>query len=71
MQQGTGGGDTTRLVYSLFVQPQAWLPVGLIQNRISREVVTNLQAVRDYAQALYRDGGAQREAELQRQTSGA
>jgi hypothetical protein len=40
-------------VYSLYVQPQAWLPVGLIQKRIRREVVTNLQAVRAYSETLH------------------
>ena len=41
------------LSYALFVQPQAWLPVRLIQDRIEREVVKNLGALRDHAQEVY------------------
>ncbi|KAF8068422.1 hypothetical protein HT031_002111 [Scenedesmus sp. PABB004] len=54
---GDGGGDGgggTQLWYSLYVKPHPWLPVGLIQNRISSEVVTNLRAVRRYAERLHR-----------------
>ena len=32
--------------------PQAWLPVGLIEKRIEREVVKNLDAVRKQAEKL-------------------
>lgn len=53
-----GGGDhATLLAYTLYVKPQSWLPVGLIQNRISREVVANLQAVRAHSERLHRQGG--------------
>jgi len=41
------------LSYSLYVQPQAWLPVRLIQSRIENEVVKNLGAVRDHAQESF------------------
>lgn len=44
----------TVLQYSLFVKPHPWLPVGLIQHRISSEVVTNLKAVRHHAEHLHR-----------------
>lgn len=60
MQPGTDGSgkksnpETTLLCYSLYVQPQAWLPVALIQNRIEKEVTNNLKAVRKYAEQLYR-----------------
>lgn len=40
------------LCYSLYVMPQAWLPVGLIQGRIEKEVKQNLAAVRKYAESL-------------------
>jgi hypothetical protein len=54
--------DTTLLCYSLYVQPQAWLPVALIQNRIEKEVTNNLKAVRKYAEQLYRQSGRRRSA---------
>lgn len=40
---GAGGG--TLLNYVLYVMPQAWLPVGIIQDRIEKEVLRNLEAV--------------------------
>lgn len=53
MQAGPEGPDySTLLCYSLYVQPQAWLPVGIIQSRIEKEVVRNLDAVRKYAEQL-------------------
>ena len=41
---------TTRLSYALFVRPQRWLPVQLVQNRIEGEIVANLRAVRAHAE---------------------
>ncbi|KAF5829951.1 dehydrase and lipid transport-domain-containing protein, partial [Dunaliella salina] len=41
------------LSYALYVKPQRWLPVRLIQNRIEKEVLRNLGALRDYAQEAY------------------
>eukprot|EP00879_Flechtneria_rotunda_P006146 GHRR01006462.1.p1 GENE.GHRR01006462.1~~GHRR01006462.1.p1 ORF type:complete len:148 (+),score=46.41 GHRR01006462.1:808-1251(+) len=43
----------TVLQYSLYVKPHAWLPVGLIQSRISSEVVNNLTAVRKHAEKVH------------------
>lgn len=40
----------TRLSYALFVRPQKWLPVALIQSRIQSEVAANLAAVQAYAE---------------------
>lgn len=40
-----------RLSYSLLVRPHPWLPVGLIQPRVEREVVANLGAVARYCEA--------------------
>lgn len=40
----------TRLSYSLYVRPKQWLPVGLIESRIGREVVTNLSSVAAYVE---------------------
>eukprot|EP00882_Tetradesmus_deserticola_P010566 GHRQ01011162.1.p1 GENE.GHRQ01011162.1~~GHRQ01011162.1.p1 ORF type:complete len:298 (+),score=112.39 GHRQ01011162.1:139-1032(+) len=45
---------STVLHYAAFVQPHAWLPVGLIQGRISSEVVGNLKAVARHAEHLHR-----------------
>jgi hypothetical protein len=53
VQQGVSGPASAWLVYCLHVRPQAWLPVGLIQDRISREVVTNLRAVRRHVEVLH------------------
>jgi hypothetical protein len=53
IQPGLLGPESSWLVYTLFVRPQAWLPVGLIQNRISREVVSNLRAVQRYTEQLH------------------
>lgn len=53
LQPGPSGADSScRLCYSLYVQPQSWLPVRLLQGRIEREVNNNLQAVRRHAQAI-------------------
>lgn len=53
LQPGLWGPASTYLIYSLYVQPHPWLPVGLIQGRISRDVQTNLQAVQVHAEACY------------------
>jgi hypothetical protein len=54
LQPGATGDLSTQLQYSLFVKPHPWLPVGLIQNRISSEVVNNLRAVQRYAEHVHR-----------------
>lgn len=41
---------TTRLSYALFVRPQRWMPISLIQSRIQGEVRNNLTAVQQYSQ---------------------
>ncbi len=43
---------STRLSYALFVRPQQWMPIALIQSRIEGEVVNNLTAVRNHAQQM-------------------
>ncbi|KAG2436319.1 hypothetical protein HXX76_006630 [Chlamydomonas incerta] len=48
------GDSSTLLSYALFVKPQAWLPVALIQGRIENEVVRNLEAVGKYAEAQFK-----------------
>jgi hypothetical protein len=52
-QQQQFNEQGTLLCYSLYVQPQAWLPVALIQNRIEKEVAKNLEAVRAHAEYLH------------------
>lgn len=54
MQPAGADPSATVLNYSLFVKPHPWLPVGLIQNRISNEVVNNLKAVRQHAERVHR-----------------
>jgi ribosome-associated toxin RatA of RatAB toxin-antitoxin module len=57
IQPGRLGPASSWLVYALYVKPQGWLPVGLIQDRISREVVTNLLAVARHAEAVHAQAG--------------
>jgi ribosome-associated toxin RatA of RatAB toxin-antitoxin module len=52
ISEGPAGPLTARLSYAVFVQPQAFLPVGLIQGRISRDVATNLKSVRAHAEEV-------------------
>eukprot|EP00629_Pelagomonadales_sp_RCC1024_P003528 CAMPEP_0119264616 /NCGR_PEP_ID=MMETSP1329-20130426/3648_1 /TAXON_ID=114041 /ORGANISM="Genus nov. species nov., Strain RCC1024" /LENGTH=283 /DNA_ID=CAMNT_0007264397 /DNA_START=77 /DNA_END=924 /DNA_ORIENTATION=- len=42
---GIDGGDATRLTFALEIQPRPWLPVALVESRIARDLVTNLEAV--------------------------
>lgn len=44
---------TTRLSYALHVQPQAWLPVRMVQGRIVGEVRVNLTAVRQHSERVF------------------
>lgn len=45
------GPNKTRLSYALFVRPHPWLPVGLIQSRVQKEVAANLRAVGTYVES--------------------
>lgn len=54
--------QTSLLCYTLYVQPKSWLPVGLIQNRIQKEVTKNLEAVRAQAELLHMSQAQQQEA---------
>ncbi len=58
MQRGQDGDSSTLLSYSLYVQPQAWLPVRLVQSRIQLEVASNLQAVRSHSEMLHQQAAA-------------
>ncbi|KAL3159087.1 hypothetical protein ABBQ32_011085 [Trebouxia sp. C0010 RCD-2024] len=65
MQQGQQGMDSCRLSYALFVRPQVWLPIRLIQNRVENEIKNNLAAVRRHSEALHgRQGSRQGAREL-------
>lgn len=55
MQPQPGGGPGTILSYALYVKPQSWLPVTIIQGRIEREVTRNLEAVCKHAEACHVD----------------
>ena len=56
MQQRIGQGASTYLSYALFVKPQVWLPVRLIQGRIQGEISAILCAVRQHSEALWQAG---------------
>lgn len=47
-------GPRTRLSYALYVRPQPWLPVHLVQARIRAEVAANLDAVRAHTERVWR-----------------
>lgn len=42
------GGSAMRLTYAVEISPRSYLPVGLIEGRISQDLCTNLRAIRDY-----------------------
>ena len=50
------GGPVTRVSYALFVRPQVWLPVHLVQARIRAEVAANLAAVRAHTERQWLGG---------------
>ena len=39
------GQDATRLTFAVEIQPRPWLPVALVESRIARDLVTNMEAV--------------------------
>lgn len=54
MQPAGADPSSTTLQYSLFVRPHPWLPVKLIEDRISSEVVNNLNAVRRHTERVHK-----------------
>jgi hypothetical protein len=58
MQRGAHGEDWTLLSYAVYVLPQKWLPVGIVQGRISSDIGKNLAAVRAHAEKLHGRGAA-------------
>lgn len=53
IQEGERNSESSRLSYALFVRPQLWLPVRLVQGRIENEIKNNLAAVRRHTEGLY------------------
>ena len=45
-------GAACRLSYTLFVRPQPWLPVGLVEARVAAEIRGNLAAVATHVEGL-------------------
>lgn len=41
------GEDAMRLTYAVEISPRAYLPVGLIERRIVKDLCTNLEAIRN------------------------
>jgi hypothetical protein len=56
--QNVDDPSNMQLNYAVFVKPMPWLPVGLIQNRIEKEIITNLRAVQKHAEGLMKRRGA-------------
>jgi len=54
IQPGVMGPASSWLCYALYVRPHAWLPVGLVQGRISQQISSNLQAVARHSEARHR-----------------
>lgn len=50
----TGREFWTVLSYVVELEPKLWLPVRLLEGRIRREVIVNLQSVRERAQEIQR-----------------
>mmetsp|Transcript_28058 Transcript_28058/g.43649 ORF Transcript_28058/g.43649 Transcript_28058/m.43649 type:complete len:591 (-) Transcript_28058:1293-3065(-) len=44
------GGSAMRLTYAVEISPKAFLPVGLIENRIAMDLCANLRSIRDFVQ---------------------
>ena len=47
-----GNATQARLLYAVEVQPQPWLPIGLVVDRVAKDLKGNLAAVRDHAESL-------------------
>ena len=52
------GGKAMRLTYAVEVSPRPYLPVGLVEGRIARDLCANLKAIRDIFAAKAGAGGA-------------
>ncbi len=51
------GGKAMRLTYAVEVSPRPYLPVGLVEGRIARDLCSNLKAIRDIFAARAEGGG--------------
>lgn len=43
----------TTLLYAVDVEPKLWLPVGLVEGRLCREIRTNLLCIRVEAEKVF------------------
>lgn len=48
-QDSDGEVESTRLSYIVEVSPQRWMPVRLIEGRISKEIGNNLRSIKEEA----------------------
>ncbi|KAI4363731.1 hypothetical protein MLD38_019910 [Melastoma candidum] len=59
IEQSDGGGQgeyfQTILSYMVDVKPKLWLPVGLVEGRLCKEIQTNLLSIREEARKASRD----------------
>eukprot|EP00873_Tetraselmis_striata_P006956 jgi/Tetstr1/427220/TSEL_017408.t1 len=55
MSPGATGPSSSRLSYTVLVQPSPWLPVRLVEGRVSGEIANNLKAVRAYAERKHKE----------------
>lgn len=42
------GGSAMRLSYAVEISPRPYLPVALVEGRISQDLANNLRSIRDY-----------------------
>jgi hypothetical protein len=70
MQPTEPDPSATTLQYALFVRPHPWLPVKLIEDRISAEVVNNLNAVRRHTEKVHKHRLQQQQVQQQQQQQG-
>ena len=50
------GGKAMRLTYAVEVSPRPYLPVGLVEGRIARDLCSNLKTIRDIFAATLSPG---------------
>jgi len=61
---GAAGPSSSRLSYSVMVQPSPWLPVRLVEGRVSGEIGNNLKAVRAFAERKHKAAQSKVPAEM-------
>jgi hypothetical protein len=58
------GRETCRLTFAVEIQPRPWLPVALVESRIAKDIVTNLEAVSMESAKRYRSADRNNTAQL-------